>query len=65
MGRSHFTATLSAAVLLAATRSIAAPAQGADDPKLLEKAKEVHRRIIAFDSHLDLPFDYPGASAGF
>jgi membrane dipeptidase len=63
MGRFHFTATLYAAILLAATRSVAAPAQGVADPKLLEKAKEVHRRIIAFDSHLDLPFDYPGAAA--
>src|ERR1700730_9931549 len=63
MGRSHLAATLYAAILLAATRSIAAPAQGVADPKLLEKAKEVHRRIIAFDSHLALPFDYPGAAA--
>ena len=64
MARSQFTATLSAAVLLAVTRFIAAPAEGAaDPPKLLEKAKEVHRRIIAFDSHLDVPFNYPGASA--
>jgi membrane dipeptidase len=30
---------------------------------LLEKAKEIHKRIIAFDSHLDLPFDYSGAGA--
>jgi membrane dipeptidase len=62
MGRSQLAAGLTAAVLLTITRSIAAPAEGAD-PKLLEKAKEVHRRIITFDSHLDLPFDYPGASA--
>jgi|SRR5438309_3440509 len=63
MGRSQLTATLCAALLLAVTRFIAAPAEDGADPKLLEKAKEVHRRIIAFDSHLDLPFDYPGASA--
>jgi membrane dipeptidase len=62
MGRSQLAAALTAAVLLAIARSMAAPAQGAD-PKLLEKAKEIQRRIIAFDSHLDLPFDYPGASA--
>lgn len=37
-------------------------AQG-PDPKLLERAKEIQKRIIAFDSHLDLPFDYPGAAA--
>src|SRR6266853_5053330 len=33
------------------------------DSKLLQKAKEIHKRIIAFDSHVDLPFDYAGASA--
>src|ERR1700758_4499283 len=63
MGRSHLAATLTAALLLAVARSVAAPAEGAADPQLLQKAKEVHRRMIAFDSHLDLPFDYPGASA--
>src|SRR5580698_1748569 len=34
----------------------------ADDAALLEKAKAIHKRIIAFDSHLDLPFDYAGAA---
>jgi membrane dipeptidase len=29
----------------------------------LQKAKEIHKQIIAFDSHLDLPFDYAGAAA--
>lgn len=48
MGRYQLAAGLAAALLLVVTRSIAS-AQGAD-PKLLEKAKEVHRRIIAFDS---------------
>ena len=61
MGRSQLAAGLAVALLLVLSRSIAS-AQGAD-PRQLEKAKEVHRRIIAFDSHLDLPFDYPGASA--
>jgi membrane dipeptidase len=45
---------------------IAAYASGADtaaDAKLLKKARLIHRRIIAFDSHVDLPFDYPGAGA--
>jgi membrane dipeptidase len=35
-------------------------ALAADDS--LEKAKELHRRIITFDTHLDLPFDYAGAA---
>jgi membrane dipeptidase len=34
----------------------------ADDTALLEKARAIHKRIIAFDSHLDLPFDYTGAA---
>src|ERR1700733_14863318 len=34
----------------------------ADDAALLEKAKAIHKRIITFDSHLDLPFDYAGAA---
>lgn len=62
MKRIRFIAAVSAAVLLAATRSVAAPADVAPDPKLLEKAKEIHKRILAFDSHLDLPFDYAGAA---
>jgi len=52
-----------AAVLLAATSSVAAPADAAADPKLLQKAKEIHKRIVTFDSHVDLPFDYTDASA--
>src|SRR6202789_185093 len=34
----------------------------ADDAALLEKAKAIHKRIVSFDSHLDLPFDYTGAA---
>ncbi len=32
------------------------------DPKLLERANEIQKRIIAVDSHVDLPFDYVGAA---
>ena len=32
------------------------------DAKLLERAKEIQKRIVAFDSHVDLPFDYAGAA---
>lgn len=32
------------------------------DPKLLQRAKEIQTRIITFDSHVDLPFDYAGAA---
>ena len=28
-----------------------------------KKAKQIHTRIVTFDNHLDLPFDYVGASA--
>jgi membrane dipeptidase len=38
-------------------------AEASSDAKLLERAKQIHTRIIALDSHFDLPFDYPGAAA--
>jgi membrane dipeptidase len=38
-------------------------ADSPSDAQLIERAKQIHTRIIAFDSHLDLPFDYAGASA--
>src|SRR6202049_4301639 len=59
----RFTAALCAAVLLVVAGSTSAQQATVADTKLLEKAKEIHRRIVAFDSHLDLPFDYPGALA--
>lgn len=43
--------------LLGAGHAVAA------DTNLLEKARQIHQQIIAFDSHVDLPFDYPGAAA--
>jgi len=39
-----------------------APADATADPKLLQRAKDIHKRIIAFDSHVDLPFNYGGAA---
>ncbi len=54
------TATLFAAALAAALPSFAA--DPAADAKLLEKANQIQQRIVAFDSHLDLPFDYAGAA---
>lgn len=36
---------------------------GAADATLVEQARQIHQRIIAIDSHVDLPFDYPGAAA--
>lgn len=63
MRRFPFIKIISGAVLLAAARCVAAPPDAAADPKLLQKAREIHKRIIAFDSHVDLPFDYTGASA--
>src|SRR5579862_221826 len=50
------------AALIACTL-IASAADVPSDAKLLEKAKQIHARIVAFDSHLDLPFDYAGAAA--
>jgi membrane dipeptidase len=54
---------ISAIFLLAGWPVHPALAADPDDAKLLQKAKEIHRKIIAFDSHLDLPFDYEGAKA--
>lgn len=45
---------------LFATTLAVARAQTAD--ALLDKAKQIQKRIVAFDSHVDLPFDYPGAA---
>src|SRR5215469_18009155 len=60
MKQFHRIAAFSALVLASATASLA---QELGDAKLLERAKEIHKRIIAFDTHLDLPFDYTGAAA--
>ena len=49
--------------LLIPFASVALLAADEADSKLLQKAKEIHKRIIAFDTHVDLPFDYAGASA--
>lgn len=57
----HF--RLIAAAALVTAIPIVAWADDAGDAKYLERAKELHKRIIAFDTHLDLPFDYTGAAA--
>ncbi len=49
--------------LLAGHGTSASAADTTSDAKLLEKAKRIHSRIVTFDSHLDLPFDYGGAAA--
>ena len=46
------------ALLVTAT----AVARAQDAGVLAEKARQIHKRIAAFDSHVDLPFDYPGAA---
>jgi len=56
VNRHRFLYAILAATLLSTNTS------GADtDAKLADKAREIHKRIVAFDSHVDLPFDYPGA----
>jgi len=57
---------LSAASTLVLAIVLTTTGRAADIPseaQLMERAKQIHTRIIAFDSHLDLPFDYAGASA--
>ena len=48
------------AVLFAALPIFAA--DNAADANLLKRAEQIQKRILAFDSHLDLPFDYTGAA---
>jgi microsomal dipeptidase-like Zn-dependent dipeptidase len=55
-------ATYSAAALVSASLA-SSWAQEPGDAKFLERARELHKRILAFDTHLDLPFDYTGAAA--
>jgi membrane dipeptidase len=50
-------------LLLIVLPVLLAQTHGDSDASLLQRAKEIHKRIIAFDTHVDLPFDYPGASA--
>lgn len=47
-------------VLLAALPIFAA--DNPADANLLNRAEQIQKRILAFDSHLDLPFDYTGAA---
>jgi membrane dipeptidase len=47
----------SAGMLLAGT----ALAQ-TDDAKLLDRARQIHKKIIAFDSHTDITFDFEGGA---
>lgn len=51
------------AFLLVIQPAIAPAADAPSETKLLARARQIHARIITFDSHLDLPFDYSGASA--
>jgi len=48
---------------LALASTMGSWAQERGDARYLERAREIHKRIIAFDTHLDLPFDYAGAAA--
>ena len=56
-------ARLSSSLLLAFAATTAAGSAAAAGDPFLEQAKAVHKRILAFDTHLDLPFDYTGAAA--
>jgi membrane dipeptidase len=47
--------------LLVVVPAVTSAADVPSDAQLRKKAKRIHDRIITFDSHLDLPFDYPGA----
>jgi len=58
---------LCAGMLIAGTGVAQAevPVKGAgqtDDARLLERAREIHKKIIAFDSHTDITFDFEGGA---
>src|ERR1700690_3903098 len=59
----YTTPLVCALTLVVGQATIASAADTPSDAQLLEKAKQIHARIITFDSHLDLPFDYAGAAA--
>jgi microsomal dipeptidase-like Zn-dependent dipeptidase len=59
MKQFHRIAAFSTLALVSAS---AAWAQAPSDDKYLQRAREIHNRVIAFDTHLDLPFDYAGAA---
>ena len=54
------TALLSAVTLCVVL--CAAAADDAADARLIERANQIQKRILAFDCHFDLPFDYAGAA---
>jgi membrane dipeptidase len=51
-----------ALTLLALISPLSMLSQESADAKRFEKAREISKRILLFDSHVDLPFDYPGAA---
>ena len=62
MKRLRLIAVVSAASLVSGG-ALVTFADETGDARYLEKAKDIHKRILAFDTHLDLPFDYAGAAA--
>jgi microsomal dipeptidase-like Zn-dependent dipeptidase len=48
---------LSLGMLLAATGRAQT-----DDAKLLDRARQIHKKIVAFDSHTDITFDFEGGA---
>jgi len=61
---SRYLISLTAALgLFVALSSHSLRAADPSDAKLFERARQIHKRIVALDSHVDLPFDYAGAAA--
>ncbi|MGA2553139.1 MAG: dipeptidase [Burkholderiaceae bacterium] len=54
--------------LLASSLALQAAGDGkttsADDKAILQKAKQIHRKIVTFDSHVDVPVDLDAAADG-
>jgi microsomal dipeptidase-like Zn-dependent dipeptidase len=49
-------------LLLAAAALARAAVPQTDDAKLLERARQIHQKIVAFDSHTDITFDFEGGA---
>ena len=49
-------------LLISGLLTLPLAAAATDDAALLARAREIHKRIIAFDSHTDINLDYEGAA---
>jgi len=56
------TQILLAGMLLAGAALAQTAVPQANDAKLIERARQIHQKIVAFDSHTDITFDFEGGA---